>query len=331
MIDGGDARRPEKSEPTFSMNAFVLKHIDTLPANIGEFISEISIGLGDIYGTAAARQYHETAREKLQEAFDHPAVDPIAVFSPSETAVGLLLPVKRGAVGQIALIHVLEPYLSNDIETILIREAVEQFRNSESTEGILSESVTLCPLNLDPVHRELGFEITRRVLMAADLDHPALDGAPSNASAQLRSHEVSDTAQLMVNAYVNHPGRKHHYEVRNCEDAALFLTGVRQDAYGACRESYCRLIKDRGKVIAAIIGCEVAPDTGFILHVMVEPSFQGQGLGTQLVTELAAHFREAGLTRIALGVTASNPAKRLYHRLGFEGTRSINAYHWWRA
>ncbi|MCC6154607.1 MAG: GNAT family N-acetyltransferase, partial [Candidatus Hydrogenedentes bacterium] len=52
--------------------------------------------------------------------------------------------------------------------------------------------------------------------------------------------------------------------------------------------------------------------------------------GTQLILELAHCFREAGLERIALGVTNDNPARRLYERLGFRKILPVNAYVWWK-
>jgi ribosomal protein S18 acetylase RimI-like enzyme len=72
----------------------------------------------------------------------------------------------------------------------------------------------------------------------------------------------------------------------------------------------------------------MTPDTGFVLQAAVAPPWQGRGLGTGLLRGLAAAFRAAGLPRVTLGVTAANPARHLYARLGFETKCHTGAYVW---
>jgi len=50
------------------------------------------------------------------------------------------------------------------------------------------------------------------------------------------------------------------------------------------------------------------------LAISVLPSLRGRGIGTKLLTELLSH---APSDRIGLSVQNSNPAKRLYERIGF--------------
>lgn len=66
------------------------------------------------------------------------------------------------------------------------------------------------------------------------------------------------------------------------------------------------------------------PGYGFIdgmtpsLAISVLPSFRGQGIGTELLTELLS---QAPSDQIGLSVQNSNPAKRLYERMGFSTMR----------
>ena len=67
---------------------------------------------------------------------------------------------------------------------------------------------------------------------------------------------------------------------------------------------------------------EAAPGWGWIdaqtpeLSVAVLPPFRGTGQGTALLTALLAMTEEAG-TALSLAVRSTNPALRLYRRLGF--------------
>ena len=54
--------------------------------------------------------------------------------------------------------------------------------------------------------------------------------------------------------------------------------------------------------------------------IAVAQGWRGKGLGGRLLQELLACAHEAGLGRVSLSVSAANPAKRLYERLGFTRT-----------
>ena len=57
----------------------------------------------------------------------------------------------------------------------------------------------------------------------------------------------------------------------------------------------------------------------FLGQLFVEPAFQGQGIGTQVMNILIAEATGAGRA-MTLGVVKINPALRLYQRLGFRIT-----------
>jgi GNAT superfamily N-acetyltransferase len=53
------------------------------------------------------------------------------------------------------------------------------------------------------------------------------------------------------------------------------------------------------------------------LAIGVAPAARGSGLGTALLARLLADAREQGTAAVSLSVRESNPARRLYERLGF--------------
>ena len=78
-------------------------------------------------------------------------------------------------------------------------------------------------------------------------------------------------------------------------------------AYSICRDKeilgVC-WVKERGEILE-------------LIGLIVKPEFQGQGLGTQVLSWLDEHCSE-GIQAIELQVHASNPrAKALYERMGY--------------
>jgi hypothetical protein len=63
---------------------------------------------------------------------------------------------------------------------------------------------------------------------------------------------------------------------------------------------------------------------GAIQNLGITPEHRGQGLGTYLLFKALEGFRQAGLPRAYLEVTAQNyGAVRLYHRLGFRTVKTV--------
>jgi len=58
---------------------------------------------------------------------------------------------------------------------------------------------------------------------------------------------------------------------------------------------------------------------GYIHMLYIVPDARGQGLGKYLLGKAIDHFRELGITTVALSVSSLNQkAKALYHSMGFE-------------
>jgi ribosomal protein S18 acetylase RimI-like enzyme len=63
---------------------------------------------------------------------------------------------------------------------------------------------------------------------------------------------------------------------------------------------------------------------GAVQNLGVTPAHRGRGLGTHLMIRALGGFRQAGLRRVRLEVTAENlSAIRLYERLGFRTVRTV--------
>ena len=76
------------------------------------------------------------------------------------------------------------------------------------------------------------------------------------------------------------------------------------------------------------VGCLAVrrlPDEVRLNRVLLLPEWQNRGIGTQLVREVVAQARAAGLP-VRLRVFRVNPARRLYERLGFVATGETDTH-----
>jgi ribosomal protein S18 acetylase RimI-like enzyme len=79
-----------------------------------------------------------------------------------------------------------------------------------------------------------------------------------------------------------------------------------------------------GSPVGTIQGVVDVSSLGSIQNVGVIPTERGQGLGRALVCQALRGFRDSGVSRVYLEVTAENdPAVRLYRSLGFSKARTL--------
>ena len=63
---------------------------------------------------------------------------------------------------------------------------------------------------------------------------------------------------------------------------------------------------------------------GGVQNIGITPAHRGRGIGTCLIQQALTGFKQAGLQRAYLEVTARNKgAIRLYRRLGFRRARTV--------
>jgi ribosomal protein S18 acetylase RimI-like enzyme len=305
-----------------------LQRIGETPDNIDEFVEEIAPGMGEIYGAAAERDYLNAAGHRFALTVGHPQVDTLAWFDGTRAA-GLLWHMTRQSVGYIGLVHVLRPFVGRGIEKQLVRQAVADLR-AKNVRAIVFEGLGFSAASLDEAFADAGFEKAERLLMSASLSTPELAHEGPPLSEPCARRDWRRAAAVIVDTYRDHPDRRIHPDVHCVDDCEQFVSNAACGTFGTTQDRYHRILSRGGKAAGIVLGCEVAPENGFVLQVAVRPEFQGQGLGTRLLQELAHEFRVSSLPRIALGVTASNPARRLYERLGFEPRRAVDSYVWWR-
>lgn len=66
----------------------------------------------------------------------------------------------------------------------------------------------------------------------------------------------------------------------------------------------------------------------FIRELHIDPAFQSQGLGRQVITTVFSMALVQGLQKVRLTVFRSNRAQNLYERLGFEIVGQDECFYW---
>ncbi len=81
------------------------------------------------------------------------------------------------------------------------------------------------------------------------------------------------------------------------------------------------------------IGCLTVLDEGdhlFLSYIALEPDFQGKGVGTRLIKDVLEQGRRVKKP-VTLKVLKTNPARRLYVRLGFRITQESDTHYFMTA
>ena len=297
------------------------------PRNFDEFRQEIAEGLGALFGQNAAEQYRQHAEAQFRFSLQHPLVTAYEVSDGTRT-VGLLVAVVTNDAARIPFYHVLGDYSATDAPIHLVLGAVDDLRR-RGLRHIVAECVSLSPAVFGDGFLARDFKCIPRLLMSIDLQQTRSSHGESPLKSRCIPENLCGTiGNLLVDVYRNHPDRPLHIDLQDNPIATRFVEEVFSGSYGIVYPRYLRAMWENTRVTGVILGCEIATDCGFVLHVAVHPDFQKKGIGTKLLHELLQEFRQAQLTRAALAVTEANPAVHLYQRLGFETLRRYDTYVW---
>ncbi|MBI2423118.1 MAG: GNAT family N-acetyltransferase [Candidatus Hydrogenedentes bacterium] len=306
-----------------------VRSLSTLPGNFDAFQEEVAAILERLYGAKSAGEYRQNARRAMAANLAHPQVRALALLDGKTTA-GITIAMLREGFAEIFFVHLLKAYQGRGFETRLLRDTLAML-HAENVRGILCECVIPEGMDIGTTLITGGLHPVPRQLMVADLD-----AAPMHAPVLLPVRPLAPTdsgsvAHCIVEAYRAQDAPPLHLEVQSLPNALDFLGRLQQGAYGPVKPGFQQVLYSGDRCAGAVLGCEVAPDTGFVLQLVVAPEFQGRGYAKALLHALATVYREAGYRRMALGVTCDNPALRLYEKLGFRVIQPVTAYVWWQA
>ena len=308
------------------MEEAYLKQIQSLPRNFDAFTVEIASELQKLYGVKASAEYASHATHRFEETINHSQVFTLGAME-GEICTALSVAILRDDIGQIIFTHVLKPYTGRGIEHALFRHVVAALRDA-GVAGIVCEFLPMCAMDLAPMEDAEGFTRVPRLMMQRALR--GTEFSPSGQTREMRPEDYKEVAQVLVDAYADHPGRAYHAEVQTTDRAKSFVTAAAHGGFGTSNPTFLRVAEDAGTLTGIMLGCHAAPDVGFVLHVAVRPSYRNHGVGALLMKDTMAAFEAAGMVGAALGVTETNPARHLYERLGYATTKQFHTSVWWR-
>ncbi len=149
-----------------------------------------------------------------------------------------------------------------------------------------------------------------KVLMSAKCESL---GRPGTVSP-IASVAVEALARLMVEAY---EGTADWEEGDDAEVAAAEIRATFAGEYGAFNDSASAVIfGDSGEPVSALFISNFE-GRATILFVYTAKSASGRGYATALIRNAAYHLDLVGVEEVFLYVSSSNPAGKLYEKLGF--------------
>ena len=224
-------------------------------------------------------------------------------------------------------------------EETLLRHLFELLLNSPHVDRIESQLLLHPSGRFAAAFRAAGFHVFRRLFLVQTLaGRPGGSRMGFHAQFDFRSWrdiDLSPAAQLICEAYRDHPDSAINDQYRTAQGSLRFLNNiVRHAGCGAFVPQASFVLLDRAsqELAALVLSSRVSELSGHITQVCVHPAFRRRGLARFLLDQAAGSFARLGAAEISLTVTEANQeAIQLYRAEGYQCTHSFDASIWRRA
>ena len=256
----------------------------------------------------------------------------------------------KGLVGDLYVLRAFQaqrPYgTAADIATLLLERALRTLEQTPMVRRIETQLIPLGGEPLDSVFRSFGLQPFPRLFMFKQLSgRPTVDrpqpragipptrSRPARESWELRrwdDRDFEDMAGLIVDAYKGHLDSQINNQYAHSDGAMRFLKNI--VVFPGCgvfqRETSLVAVEPSSlSMIGAALTSRVAPRVAHITQICVRRSWQGRGLGRQLMQETLGLLAAKGYEGVSLTVTAENhSAVHLYRDLDFHVIKEFTAY-----
>ena len=85
--------------------------------------------------------------------------------------------------------------------------------------------------------------------------------------------------------------------------------------------NYCFIAEENGRIVAFVMGIipQTLESTYFLWDIGVDPSYQKQGIGVELLDEIENELRKLGFRRIEVTIDPVNiPSQKLFEKMGYQ-------------
>ena len=228
-------------------------------------------------------------------------------------------------------------YIGNLYEKLLV-PTIQALRSSYNIQRIESQ---IFAFNCELTHlfKRQGFEAESRDFLCQDLsrleEHQTNEtvGCSSMNGFQIlpwKDIHLAPSADVVYDSYQTSTDFHLCRDYQSREGCLRFLLNlIDSPGCGSFSSQTSQVALDeKGNLCGILLASKIGPETGMVPQISVRRKYQGKGVGKSLLSNYFQRARENGLQRVVLSVTASNPAYRLYSRMGFKRTKRFHAFIW---
>jgi ribosomal protein S18 acetylase RimI-like enzyme len=235
----------------------------------------------------------------------------------------------KGLIGDL---YILKRYRTWQLENLLFQASLDALWQAHRVLRIESQLLMLADAGNRRVPYPERFEAFPRLFLEAPagVRLPARKLSFSISVVPWTEAWQEATGRLIAGAYQNHIDSRINDQYRSANGARRFLTNIVQ--YPGCGTFFAPgsfAAMAGGALCGVSLASLVSQDIGHITQVCVATSYQGSGLGYELVRRSMEALAAHGCRAVSLTVTAANEsALRLYRKMGFLEKRAFAAYVW---
>lgn len=248
--------------------------------------------------------------------------------TPAGRAVGIAAWRANGSAGLLHVLYAL-PDAPPESASLLLERVLAALRTYALSDGILVELPILQP-GVREALQAAGFVGVERLVMALELT--GQDWTPSlpagYAIRAWRDDDLLAAARVIHAANVGTLDAMIIPELRALPATQRIVRQTLQGRYGAFDRLASAVAIYEGQIIGVTLVTRRRPQEGFTAEICVLPAYQRRGVGRALLYHTHAALLAARLPTATLGVTAGNPARRLYEQLGYRLVGSVWTFVW---
>jgi len=182
----------------------------------------------------------------------------------------------------------------------------------------------------------LGFRKLDRAYMT--LDRNSIEDLETPVQSAEIEYEIFNESHVEELAQLMFKGNDGHIDqivfpnfFGTINDCRELIKNIMNNVYGEYKEPYSWLLRKNGKLVGACLyTIRNNGDTGYIPDIVVDPEYQGQGLGKAMLIYTMKELLkgEPDIVKVDLDVTLENNARFLYKSIGYENVHESSIYVW---
>lgn len=183
---------------------------------------------------------------------------------------------------------------------------------------------------------ELGFRKLDRAFMT--IDRNTVENLDTPVLSDEMEYDIYNESQIDELAHLMFKGNDGHIDqivfpnfFGTIDDCRELIKNIVNNAYGEYKEPYSWLLRKNGKLLGACLyTIRNNGDSGYIPDIVVDPEYQGQGLGKAMLVYTMKELlkSEPGIVKVDLDVTLENNARFLYKSVGYQQVLEYSIYVW---